>query len=97
MINNSKQTQSFSKFFCPNSNLFKAEKIAFDSIRVRFVFDPYSISNRSGFVTYANDDEIQTSPCAGEVPPEAECNPLEDHFDGEQDGEDHVHDLQDEH
>ena len=53
--------------------------------------------NLSRFATYANDDEIQTGPGAGKVPPEAKCNPLEDHLDGEQDGEDHVHDLQDEH
>ncbi len=46
--------------------------------------------------TYANDDEVKAGPGAGEVPPEAEGDPLEDHLDGEEDGEHHVDDLQDE-
>ncbi len=46
--------------------------------------------------TYANDDEVKAGPGAGEVSPEAEGDPLEDHLDGEEDREHHVDDLQDE-
>ena len=34
--------------------------------------------------------------CAGYPPKEAEGDPLEQHLDEEEDGEDHVHNLQDE-
>ncbi len=55
--------------------------------------NPYLFLIQSGTVTYADNDKIKTGPGAGEVSPEAECDPLEDHLDGEQNGEDHVHDL----
>lgn len=45
---------------------------------------------------HTNDDEIETGPSAGEVSPESERDPFENHFDGEQDREHHVDDLQDE-
>ena len=45
---------------------------------------------------YANNDKIETCPSTCEVSPESEGYPLEDHLDGEEDCEDHVHDLQDE-
>lgn len=46
--------------------------------------------------THANDDEVQAGPSAGEVSPEAEGNPLQDHLDSEEDGKNHVHDLENE-
>lgn len=46
--------------------------------------------------THANDDKVEASPRAREVSPESERDPLEDHFDGEENGEDHVDDLEDE-
>ena len=45
---------------------------------------------------YTNDDKVQAGPDAGEVAEEAEGNPLEEHLHGEEDSEDHVHNLQDE-
>ena len=47
-------------------------------------------------MTYADDDKVQAGPHAGEVPPQPERDPLEQHLDGEEDCEDHVDDLQDE-
>ena len=48
-------------------------------------------------VTHADDDKVQAGPHAGEVSEEAEGHPLEEHLDGEEDGEDHVDHLEDEH
>ena len=48
-------------------------------------------------MTYADDDKVQAGPHAGEVPPQPERDPLEQHLDGEEDGEHQVHDFQDEH
>ena len=46
--------------------------------------------------TYADNNKIEAGPDAGEVSPEPEGDPFEQHLDGEQDGEDQVHDLKDE-
>ena len=47
--------------------------------------------------TYTNDNKVEAGPHAGEVPPEAEGDPLEQHLDGEEHREDEVDDLEDEH
>ena len=45
--------------------------------------------------TYANNDEVETSPHAGEVSEESEGDPLEEHLDGEENSKHEVNDFQD--
>ena len=47
-------------------------------------------------MTYNDNDEVKASPDTSEVSPEAKCDPLEEHLDGEEDGKDEVDDLEDE-
>ena len=44
--------------------------------------------------TYHDDDKIQPAPGVGEVIFEAQGQPLDEHFDEEDDGEDTVHVIQ---
>ena len=41
--------------------------------------------------TYHDDDKVEPAPGVGEVVLESECQPLDEHFNEEDDGEDAVH------
>ena len=56
------------------------------------IFNRNDLSKR--FYTHTNYHKIEAGPHWGEVSPEAESHPLEQHLDGEEDGEDHVHNLE---
>ena len=47
--------------------------------------------------TYTDDDKIEAGPGTSEVSPEAKGDPLEQHFNCEEDSEHHVDDFQDKH
>lgn len=46
---------------------------------------------------YTNNHEVEAGPGAREVSPQAKRDPLEQHLDEKEHGENHVNDLEDEH
>ena len=58
-----------------------------------------SSNNNEGqtIITYTDDYKIQTGPSTCKISPETKSDPFQQHLNGKQNGENHVHYLQDQH